>query len=59
MSGPIKLDPIDAGVVLGAIDTLGVLLAGYDHEWSEGERAIYERATELLGAPKQPPEPAA
>lgn len=42
--------------VLGALDTLGTLLADAGHEWSEGERAIYEQATAILGAKADPPE---
>ena len=41
--------------VLGALDTLGTLLADDNHPWTEGERAIYEEATRLLGAQAEPP----
>lgn len=35
---------------LGAMDTLGTLLAKYGHQWSEGERAVYDQAVEILKA---------
>lgn len=34
--------------VLGALDTCAVLLADYDHQWTEGERVIYEQAVEII-----------
>lgn len=36
-------------VVLGALDSLATALTERGHTWSEGERAIYDQATELLG----------
>jgi len=35
-------------LVLGALDTCAVALADHGHEWTEGERAIYEQAVEIL-----------
>lgn len=35
-------------MVLGALDTCAVALADHGHKWSEGERAIYEQAVEML-----------
>jgi hypothetical protein len=45
----ITLNEIDAGIVQGALDTLGSALADHDHVWSEGEKTIFESATILLG----------
>ncbi len=36
-------------LVLGALDSLAVALADHEHEWTVGERAIYEEAIVLLG----------
>jgi hypothetical protein len=38
---------IDWQLVVGALDSLGVALADHDHQWTEGERAIYEKAVEI------------
>lgn len=38
----------DLQLVLGALDSLGVALADHDHQWTVGERAIYEEAVSLL-----------
>lgn len=35
-------------LVLGALDTCAVALADHGHKWTEGERAIYEQAVEIL-----------
>lgn len=35
-------------LILGALDSLGVALADHGHEWSEGERTIYEMAVECV-----------
>lgn len=35
-------------LVLGALDSLGVALVEHDHQWSDGERAIYEEALNIL-----------
>ncbi len=45
----ITLNEIDAGIIQGALDSLGCALADHDHVFTEGERAIFERASELLG----------
>src|SRR5437588_3783414 len=38
----------DQQMVLGALDSLGTALADHDHEWTEGERCIYEAAVECV-----------
>jgi len=38
----------DLQLVLGALDSLGVALADHSHQWTEGERAIYEKAVEIV-----------
>ena len=35
-------------LVVGALDSLGVALADHGHEWTEGERAIYEESVQIL-----------
>ena len=40
--------PEDCNMILGALDSLGVALANHNHEWTEGERAIYEAAVEFV-----------
>ncbi len=35
-------------LVIGALDSLGLALANHDHQWTEGERAIYDLAIEIL-----------
>lgn len=35
-------------LVLGALDTLGSALADHRHQWTDGERAIYEEAVKVL-----------
>ena len=37
-------------LILGALDSLAVALTNYGHVWTDGERAIYEQASQLLGA---------
>jgi hypothetical protein len=37
-------------LILGALDSLALALAEHDHIWTQGERAIYEEATVMLGA---------
>lgn len=37
-----------AQLILGALDSLAVALTAHDHEWTAGERAIYELAVEAL-----------
>lgn len=41
------VDP-DREVILGALNTLGTALADHGHQWTEGEREIYEHALRLL-----------
>ena len=40
----------DLYLIQGALDTLGVSLADRYHQWTDGERAIYEEATEIIRA---------
>jgi hypothetical protein len=35
-------------LILGALDSLGVALAEHDHQWTDGEKAIYEESVKLL-----------
>ena len=35
-------------MILGALNSLAVALADHDHQWTDGERAIYEEAVKLL-----------
>lgn len=44
----------DKQLVLGALDSLATALAQHGHQWTEGERAIYEQATTALGRPSEP-----
>ena len=46
----MKVSESDRQIVLGALDSLGVALADHDHEWTVGERTIYEEAVKLLTA---------
>jgi hypothetical protein len=46
----MKISEGDRQIILGALDSLGVALADYDHEWTVGERTIYEEAVNLLTA---------
>ena len=39
----------DKDLVMGALDSLGVALAEHEHEWTEGEKEIYEQAVKLVG----------
>lgn len=41
---------LDKQLILGALDSLALALTNHGHTFSEGERAIYEQARELLGA---------
>lgn len=38
----------DKDLILGALDSLAVALTEHEHTWSDGERAIYDRAIELV-----------
>ena len=40
----------DRDLIAGALDGLAVALSTHDHEWTEGERAIYEEALRVIGA---------
>lgn len=37
-------------LIQGALDSLGVALTEHHHKWTDGERAIYEEATRLVGS---------
>lgn len=37
-------------LILGALDSLAVALTSHGHVWTDGERAIYEQASQLLSA---------
>ncbi len=43
----------DRQLILGALDSLGVALTNHGHEWSEGERTIYEMAVECVRAKEE------
>jgi predicted PP-loop superfamily ATPase len=38
----------DKDLITGALDSLGVALADHQHQWTEGERAIYEESIKTL-----------
>ena len=44
----MKMAEADRQLVLGALDSLGVALAEHDHEWTVGERTIYEEAIKVI-----------
>src|SRR5437588_8932721 len=46
----MKIEEHERQCIIGALDSLGVALADYDHEWTVGERTIYEEAIKLLTA---------
>ena len=46
----MKISESDRQLVLGALDSLAVTLAHYDHEWTVGERTIYDGALKILTA---------
>ncbi|SRR6266404_4837466 len=46
----MKISEGDRQIIVGALDSLGVALADHDHEWTVGERTIYEEAVKLLTA---------
>ena len=46
----MKISESGRQLVLGALDSLTVTLADYDHEWTVGERTIYDEALEILTA---------
>ena len=52
----LEMPEEDVNLVLGALDSLGTSLADHDHQWTEGERVIYEEACRVLGRPTQPEE---
>ena len=44
----------ELNLVLGALDSLAMALTNYGHTWTEGERAIYEESTLVLGVERPP-----
>jgi hypothetical protein len=46
----VKISGSDRQLVLGALDSLTVTPADYDHEWTVGERTIYDEALKILTA---------
>lgn len=42
-------------LVIGALDSLGVALADHGHQWTDGERAVYEEALNVLGEKSEEP----
>ena len=48
VSSSALLGVADLQLVLGALDSLGVALADHGHEWTVGEREIYDQATATL-----------
>jgi hypothetical protein len=44
----ITMTTEERALVVGALDSLGVALADHDHQWTEGERAIYEESLQIL-----------
>ena len=46
----MKIPGSDRQLVLGALDSLTVTLADCDHEWTVGERTIYDGALKILTA---------
>lgn len=49
----MKIFDEDRLLILGALNSLGVLLSEYQHQWSAGERAIFEEACSILGQPNE------
>lgn len=45
----MTLTPDEIRLVRGAMDSLGVALVEHDHQWTVGERGIYEEALKVLG----------
>lgn len=44
----LQLKPEDAALVLGALDSMAVALTDHGHDWTEGERTIYEQAVAMV-----------
>jgi hypothetical protein len=44
----VKISESGRQLVLGALNSLTVTLAHYDHEWTVGERTIYDEALKIL-----------
>jgi hypothetical protein len=41
----------ERALIIGALDTCGIALASLEHDWTVGERAIFEEACAILGHP--------
>jgi len=46
----MNISESDRQIIVGALDSLGVAHADHDHEWTVGERTIYEEAIKVLTA---------
>jgi hypothetical protein len=44
----MNISESDRQIIVGALDSLGVALAEHDHEWTVGERTIYEEAINVI-----------
>lgn len=44
----VQIPADDVSLVIGALNSLGTALADHRHQWTDGERCIYELATEIL-----------
>ena len=43
----------ERNLITGALDSLACALADHDHEWTDGERTIYEMAVECVRGPQE------
>lgn len=43
----MNIEPEEVNIIVGALDSLAASLAGHGHEWTVGEREIYEQAIAL------------
>jgi len=46
----MNISESDRQIIVWALDSLGVALADHDHNWTVGERTIYEEAINVLTA---------
>jgi len=49
----MTLDDDQRRLILGALDTLGTQLSEHGHQWTEGEREIYDQSVAIL-TPTEP-----
>ena len=45
------MDKKKVEVIIGALDKLGLALTGHNHQWTNEERRLYERAIGILTKP--------